>query len=412
MEEIKIGSKKPKKVSLGKQFLRGFFIALIIGGVFFAGLQIGSGRWSLSFSQSAIKSNQDLPNKLDYSSVTEVYNKLKQKFDGPLDEAALINGMKKGMVDAAGDPYTTYLDKEEAAEFDSQLNGTFEGIGAVLAKDGDYVIVETPLSGYPAEKAGLKARDIIIKIDDQDATGLSTAEAVKRIRGEKGTNVKLNVVRNGEPLEFNVVRETISIPSVETSYAQNDTIGVIKINSFGTDTVALVEKTITEFKLKNVKGIVVDLRNNPGGYLDGAVKVSGNWLKKGQVIVEEKRDDKVVESFKATKDGTLLGVPTVVLINEGSASASEIMAGALRDNGAATLVGVTTYGKGSVQEVVQFDDGGALKVTVARWYTPSGKNINKDGIAPDQKIELTEENFKNKQDPQFDAAIQKLTSQP
>ncbi|MDQ5953274.1 MAG: carboxyl-terminal processing protease, partial [Patescibacteria group bacterium] len=193
---------------------------------------------------------------------------------------------------------------------------------------------------------------------------------------------------------------------------QNDTIGVIKINSVGTDTFALVEKAITEFKLKNVKGIVVDLRNNPGGYLDGAVKVSGNWLKKGQVIVEEKRDDKVVESFKATKDGTLLGVPTVVLINEGSASASEIMAGALRDNGAATLVGVTTYGKGSVQEVVQFDDGGALKVTVARWYTPSGKNINKDGIAPDQKIELTEENFKNKQDSQFDAAIQKLTSQP
>lgn len=394
------------------QFGRGFFTAIIIGFVFFAGLQIGSGRWSLSFSQTAVNSNQNLPNKLDYTGVTEVYSKLKQKFDGELNEEALIIGMKKGLVEAAGDPYTMYLDPKESEEFDSQLNGTFEGIGAVLAQDGDYVIIETPLSGYPAEKAGLKARDIIVKIDDQDAQGLSTAEAVKRIRGEKGTTVKLGVVRNGEILDFNVVRETISIPSVETSYAENDTIGVLKINSFGTDTVALTEKAITEFKLKNVKGIVVDLRNNPGGYLDGAVKVSGNWLKKGQVIVEEKRDNTVVESFKATKDGSLIGMPTVVLINEGSASASEIMAGALRDNNAATLVGVTTYGKGSVQEVVQFDDGGALKVTVARWYTPSGKNINEDGIGPDQKVELTEENFKNKQDPQYDAAIQKLTVQP
>lgn len=396
---------KGKKQS---SFVRGLALAAVFGFVFFSGIQFGSGAWAFSFSRQAVQSNKDLPNSLDYSSVDEVYDMLRQKFDGELNEDDLLTGMKKGLVEAAGDPYTVYLDPKEAAEFDSQLNGTFEGIGAVLAKEGEFVLIETPLSGYPAETAGLKARDTIVKIDDQDATGISTAEAVTRIRGEAGTTVKLTVVRDGKLLDFSVVREKITIPSVETSYAENDTIGIIKINSFATDTVSLVSKATEEFKSKGVKGIVVDVRNNPGGYLNGAVDVSENWLNTGQVIVEEKRGGKVVESFKASSKGVLSGIPTVILINEGSASASEIMAGALSDNGAATLVGVTTYGKGSVQEFSKLGSGSVLKVTVARWFTPSGQNIDESGIEPDEKVEITEDDVVNNRDPQQDKAIELL----
>jgi carboxyl-terminal processing protease len=391
-------------------FVTGLALAASFGFVFFAGLQFGSGAWAFSFSRTAINSNKDLPNSLDYSTVDQVYRDLRNKFDGNLDNEALLIGMKRGLVEAAGDNYTSFLDKEEAGEFQDQLNGTFEGIGAQLAKDGEYVIIETPLSGYPAEKAGLKARDTIIRIDDQDAVGIAVAEAVERIRGEKGTSVKLSVVRSGEVLEFNIVRETISIPSVEISYESDGKIGVIKINSFGSDTVNLVNTAATEFKQRGVRGIIVDVRNNPGGFLDGAVKVSQNWLKKGQVVVEEKRDGKVVQSFTATSDGKLVGIPTKVLINEGSASASEILAGALRDNNAASLVGITTFGKGSVQETV-FYDFGLLKVTVARWFTPAGKNIDESGIEPDTKVELTEDDFANKRDPQKDKALELLNQE-
>ncbi|MCU0667475.1 MAG: S41 family peptidase [Patescibacteria group bacterium] len=396
-----------QKKSKKKSFVTGFVLAGSFIFVFFAGLQFGSGAWAFSFSRIAVNANKDLPNRLDYSTVDKVYNDLRQKFDGQLDDQALIIGMKRGLVEAAGDKYTAFLDSEEASAFQDQLNGTFEGIGAQLAKDGEYVIIETPLSGKPAEKAGLRAKDAIIKIDDKDAIGISTAEAVERIRGEKGTTVKLGVARGGELLEFNIVRETINIPSVETSYESNGKIGVIKINNFGNDTVELTNKAAEEFKQKGVKGIIIDVRNNPGGFLDGAVKVSEKWLNKGQVIVEEKRDGKIVQSFKAGTTGVLAGIPTTILINEGSASASEILAGALKDNNAANLVGVTTFGKGSVQETV-FYDFGLLKVTVARWFTPNGKNIDESGIEPDTKVELTEEDFANKRDPQKDKAIELL----
>ena len=394
-----------------KPFAKGLLLAGAFGLVFFGGLQIGSGAWSLSFSRQAIQANKDLPNRLDYSSVDKVYADLKRKFDGELDEPKLIDGLKKGMVEAAGDPYTVYMNEEEATAFSESLSGSFGGIGAELAKKDEAIVVVAPIAGTPADKAGLRAQDIIVSIDDQDATGISVEEAVKRIRGEAGTTVKLGVLRGQERLDFTITREKITIPSVTTSYAENDTIGIISISQFSEDTASLVNTAANEFKQKGVKGIIVDVRNNPGGYLNSAVDISGKWLKNGQTIVEEKRDGKTVESFTAKTTGTLNGIPTVVLVNEGSASASEILAGALKDNKAAQLIGVTTFGKGSVQETVMYEKGGLLKVTVARWFTPAGNNISESGIEPDVKVEVTKDDITNKRDPQKDKAIEVLKAQ-
>lgn len=399
------GQKKPN--SALRWFLGGFVGVLVVGAVFFAGMQIGSGGWQLSFMRPVLE-NRGLPARLDYSGVNEVYQALKLKYDGKLDEQALINGMKKGLVEAAGDPYTTFMDADSAKSFGEQLSGSFSGIGAELSKQGTDIVVIAPIANFPAEKAGVRAKDVIVSIDGQDASGLSVDEAVKRIRGEKGTSVKLVVIRDGkERKEFTIVRDTITIPSVESKIV-DDNIGYIQVSRFAEDTAGLVETAAKDFKTKNVKGIILDLRNNPGGYLNASVDVSSLWLKTNQVVLEEKRDSKVVRSFAADSDGMLVGMPTVVLINEGSASASEITAGALKDNNAAVIMGTKSFGKGSVQEMTNFNNGSLLKVTVARWYTPAGKNIDKEGIEPTIKVEITEENIKAAQDTQLDAAKQNI----
>jgi carboxyl-terminal processing protease len=402
----KRGNKQHRKM---RWFAVGFISVLIITAVFVSGIQFGRGAWTVNFVfKTTVPANKTLPDRLDYSGVNDVYQALKSKYDGKLDLNALMTGMKKGLVDAAGDPYTTYLDTTEAKDFKEQLNGSFDGIGAELSKQGNNIIVISPISGYPAEKAGLKSKDIIAEIDGQDASGLSVDEAVKRIRGAKGTSVKLTIIRDGQQrLDITIVRDTITIPSVEYKIL-DDNLGYIKISRFSDDTVGLVDKAAAEFKLKPVKGIILDLRNDPGGYLNTAVSVSNQWLKDGQLILEEKRADKVVQSFSAQGDGQLVGIPTVILINEGSASASEITAGALKDNKAATIIGVTSFGKGSVQEFDSFKGGDVLKVTVARWYTPSGKNIDKEGIEPNFKVILTDEDLKNNNDKQLEAAKSQL----
>lgn len=390
-----------------KWFIGGIVTVFLVAGVFYSGIQVGSGSWRWDFMRP-VSENRSLPARLDYSSVNQVYQALKQKYDGQLDEEKLITGMKKGLVEAAGDPYTTYFDADEAKAFDEQLNGSFSGIGAELGKQGTDIVVISPISGFPAEKAGLRAKDVVVSVDGQDIAGISVDEAVKRIRGEKGTTVKLEIIRDGqERKELTIVRDTITIPSVETKMLDNN-VGYIKISRFAEDTSGLVDKAAADFKSKNVNGIVLDMRNNPGGYLNSAVDVSGQWLKTGQKILDEKRGGKIVQSYSATKDGQLVGVPTVALINEGSASASEITAGALKDNNAATLVGTKSYGKGSVQEFSRFNTGGVLKVTVARWFTPAGKNIDKEGIEPTVKVELTEADAKANNDTQLKAAQQKL----
>lgn len=403
------GEKKIIKNKSVRTFLLGFLAVLLIAGVFYSGFQFGDGKWHVG-TKKPVSANKGLPEDLDYSSVEEVYDSLRAKFDGKLDEQKLMDGLKKGLVEAAGDPYTVYFNPEEAKSFNEQLNGSFSGIGAELGKDGTNIVVISPIAGFPAEKAGLKSKDIIVSIDGQDTNGLSVDEAVKRIRGEAGTQVKLGYVRDGQKQEVTITRQVITIPSVETSMKDNN-ICYIRITRFAEDTTSLVEKAASDCKAKGAKGVVLDMRGNPGGYLTGAVDVSSTWLKQGQTVLQEKRDGKVIQTFNAKSSGVLNGMPTVVLINEGSASASEITAGALKDNNVAQVVGVTSYGKGSVQEFSSFGSGSVLKVTVARWFTPAGKNIDKEGIDPNVKVELTEADAKVGNDTQLKKALEILKSQ-
>lgn len=381
---------------------------LILLCVFWVGVGVGQGK--IVFGPDALyrKSVQkDAPTKLDTSGTQEIYQMLRQSFDGQLDTGKLQDGMKRGLVSASGDPYTEYMSVDEAKTFNEQLSGSFEGIGAELSKEGSSIVIVSPIAGFPAEKAGLRPKDIVVEANGQSLDNVGVNEAVNKIRGPKGSVVKLKVIRDNKPLEFTITRETISLPSVESKIVDGN-IGVITISRFGDDTVELTSKAADEFKTKGVKGIVLDLRGNPGGRLDAAVGVSSLWLAKGDEILQEKRNNVVVKTFNANGVSTLKGVPTVVLIDDGSASASEITAGALRDNKVATLIGVKSFGKGSVQEVRDLSGGAILKVTVARWFTPSGRNIDKQGIEPDQKIELTDADIASKNDTQLNAALSKL----
>jgi carboxyl-terminal processing protease len=375
--------------------------------VFGLGVNIGNGRIDTSFLHNK---NQPvatgLPEQLNYSEVNNLYNVLKNNYDGQLSAEKLQEGLKEGLVGAAGDPYTEFFTAKEAQEFSDQLNNSFEGIGAELGKDADdNLVVVAPIKGFPAEKAGLRSKDIITSINKNSTTGMSVSEAVNKIRGKKDTKVTLGIVRNKtESLELTITRADIKVPSVKGEILDGN-IGYMQISTFNGDTTELARQAAQNFKDAKVKGVILDLRDNPGGYLNAAVDVSSIWLPKGKTILQEKRGGQVVDSFYASGDTILRGVPTVVLINGGSASASEITAGALLDNKVATLIGEKSYGKGSVQQVQELKSGGELKVTVARWFRPNGQNIDKKGITPQKVVKYTEADFKADRDPQRQAAL-------
>lgn len=375
----------------------------VVALVFVAGQTNGTGRWSWPWSGNN-NSQTTLPDQLDYSTVNDVYTALKANFDGSLDQDKLLDGLKGGLTTAAGDPYTEYFNADQAKSFNEQLTGTFSGIGAELGKDsaGNLQIV-APIAGFPAEKAGLKAGDLITQIDGQATTGIQLDDAVSKIRGPKGTTVTLQIVRGNQPQTVTITRDNIKIPSVNTK-TLNGNIGYIQITQFSDDTSTLVSQAAQTFVGQNVKGIVLDMRSNPGGLLDAAVNVSSLWLPNGQTILQEKRGAQVVQTYTAHGTPLFKGMPTVVLIDSGSASASEITAGALKDNGVATLIGTKSYGKGSVQTILNLAHGSQLKVTIARWYRPNGQNIDKQGITPDQTVELGTSG-----DAQLDAALAKLS---
>lgn len=407
---MKIAKIKEKLTPKGKAkpVLKSALNIVILIAVFSVGVGVGNGKIVFGPDSAYRKSTQDSASqKLDFSGANEVYKMLYQSFDGTLDTNKLQDGMKDGLVKAAGDPYTEYMNAQDSKEFNDQLTGSFEGIGAELSKDGSSIVIVSPIAGFPAEKAGLKPKDAIVEIDGQNATDITISDAVKRIRGPKGTSVKLKIVRDGKAQEFTITRENIVLPSVKSEVVDGN-IGVITISRYGNDTVDLTTKAANDLKAKGVKGIVLDLRGNPGGLLDSAVGVSSLWLDKGATVLQEKRDNTVIRTYYSSGTATLKGIPTVVLVDDGSASASEITAGALRDNNVATIVGVKTYGKGSVQEIRNLQNGGILKVTVARWFTPSGRNIDKQGIEPDKKVELSEADIKAQKDTQKEAALAKL----
>lgn len=381
------------------------FVYIIISLLIFsAGLGVGIKQRDLVKPKQVSKS---LSNDLDYSSVEAVYDELRTNFDGKLDQEKLLNGLKAGLASASGDQFTEYMDPKEAQSFNDDLNGSFTGIGAELGKNNEGNIeIISPIAGFPAEKSGLRSKDVIAEINGTSAVGITVSDAVSKIRGEEGSQVKLKIVRDkAESLDFDITRAKISIPSVKSEIT-GDNIGILTISRYGSDTSSLAREAANKFKSANVRGVILDLRGDPGGLLDAAQNVSSLWLDSNQTVLLEKRDDVVIKKFQANGNPVLKGIKTVVLIDGGSASASEITAGALQDNKVATVIGEKSYGKGSVQQLINLKDGGVLKVTSAHWFTPSGKGITKIGIKPDREVKRTDDDFKNKRDPQLNAALE------
>jgi carboxyl-terminal processing protease len=381
--------------------------ALVVAAVVFvAGIGVGNG--SIRISSSGNPQNGSLPNHLDYATVDEAYRTLKANYDGKLTETQLLDGIKKGMAESTGDPYTSYFNAKDAKAFEDQLQGTFSGIGAELGKnDQGSLIIVSPIDGFPAQKAGLRAQDVIVSIDGKDVGDMAVDQAVTKIRGEKGTKVTLRVIRNKtQDLSFTIIRADIKIPSVK--WEIKDNVGYMKINQFSSDTAELSQKAANEFKDTGVKGVILDLRGNPGGLVDAATAVSSLWLPEGKMILQERRGTTAVSTELANGNNILNGMKTVVLIDGGSASASEITAGALHDNKAATVIGEKSFGKGVVQQIIPLHDDAEMKVTIASWYRPNGQNINKKGITPDQVVKLTDDDYTNNKDPQKDAAVEFL----
>lgn len=352
--------------------------------------------------------NQKLPPSLNYAELDAVYDVLRSNYAGDLSAQDLLNGAKEGLVKATGDPYSEFFTAEEAEKFFSSLDGEFSGIGAELGMRDDRLTVISTLDGTPARQSGLKAGDAIIQVNDQSTQDWSITKAVTNIRGKKGTTVKLTVLRGGEVKTFNITRADIENPSVRSEIIAGN-IGVISISRFSDkDTVELAREAAQRFKQQGVQGVILDLRGNGGGYVQAAQGVAGIWIEGGKVIVEERADGETIETLRAQGEPILDDMPTAVLINGASASASEIVAGALKDYGIATLVGQTSFGKGSVQQIVAVPGGGQLKVTVAKWFTPNGNNINGEGITPSVKVKLTEEDVNAGRDPQRAKAVEIL----
>ena len=340
----------------------------------------------------------------------EAWNVVHQQYvDQPVDDQALMQGAIRGMMDALGDKQTFYMEPKVYESETSSLQGQYEGIGAYVDTDGEYLTIVSPIEGSPAEKAGLKSGDKVIAIDGQDMKGVTPEQARLKVLGPQGTTVTLTVSRDGEPqpLKFVITRAQIVLHSAEGKMLDNG-LAYVDINTFGDHTTQELRDTLDTLLKQNPKGIIIDLRNNPGGYLNTAVEVASEFIDKG-VVLYEKYGDGHLDTHNALGNGRATQIPLVVLVNEGSASASEILAGALQDYGRAKLVGVQSYGKGSVQNWVPLSDNqGAARVTIARWLTPKKRLIDHIGLTPDVVVSMTPEDFSAKRDPQLDAAKETL----
>ena len=394
------------------------FISLIIGfsgGFWFAG---GHPESNLPIIRELINRDIGQPDKLDFSLFWTVWNTLNEKYvdPGKLDTQKMLYGAISGLVDSLGDPYTVFLEPKISEKFQEEISGAFGGVGMEIGKRNNALVVIAPLKDTPASRAGIKAGDKILKVDGQSTAGLSVEEAVNLIRGKKGTKVVLTLAGadNGKTREVEVVRDTIKIPSVKWELINNDT-AYLQIYSFNQNIDADFEKAAKEILKSPATKLIVDLRNNPGGLLDSAINLAGWFVNENKIITMQEFRDGTKEEFRSNGNGALRVYRTLFLINKGSASASEILAGAVHDNLGIQLVGEKSFGKGSVQQLEDLVGGASLKVTVAKWLTPKGRSITDLGIEPDVEVKLPEEPKEGEieigkpgKDPQLDKALELL----
>lgn len=357
-----------KKQALAKLFLLISLLAVFAGGYFFG---LAGNRYQ---------------QEVDLTQFWQVYRIVKQRYVNEVDPQKAAEGAAAGLVESLGDPFSAYLAPSQKRNLDEELRGEFEGIGAELTQKDQLITVVAPLADSPAEAAGLKASDIILKVDDLSTDGLSLDEVVAKIRGPKDTVVKLTIARKNadKPIEISITRANIEVKSVTSRMIDN--IGYLEITQFGDKTVESAQVAVNELAGKKPKAMIIDLRNNPGGYLNGVAPIAGLFLPPSVIVKEKYRDGKSDE-IRSTAVPVMPETPLYVLVNGGSASASEILAGALQDYKRATLVGQKTFGKGSVQDLVTLKNGAALRITIAEWLTPNDRAINKVGIEPDVKVD-------------------------
>lgn len=349
---------------------------------------------------------------LEYT-LSQFRSELEKKYIGEINDEELIEGAVKGYVDALGDPYTTYYTKKEMKTIMEETNGNFVGIGVYMTKDleKNAILIIKPIENSPAEKAGILPGDLITKVDDVEYTGDKLEEASNKIRGEEGTKVKLEIYRNGETKTFELTRTKVVVSHVTTKVLNND-IGYIAISDFEGECASEFETKYKQLEKQGIKKLIIDIRNNGGGIVDEALKIANMLVDKDSTLLITKDKSDKEEVTKATEK-PIINIPTVVLVNEYSASASEILAGALKDNGKATLVGTKTYGKGIIQELHQLSDGSGLKITVSEYYRPNHNAIHKIGITPDVEVDLSEDvkqqtTIQEKDDNQLQKAIEIL----
>lgn len=409
-------SEKSKKIL--KNIFKTLVVLIIAAIIFFSGTYLAL--YNTTFNQISQKESLYLgaltgkykkvdgqwARNIDFDYYWEVWDILKDTYvdKDKITDKELFYGSLKGLVSSLNDPYSEFMNPVENEEFNNDMSGTFDGIGAELGIRDNILTIISPIDGSPAQKAGIMAGDKILEIDGESTQNMNINEAVSKIKGEKGTEVVLSIFRDGfeDIKKIPIIRDTIIIKSV--SYKElDDDIFLISIDSFNNDTKELLLEAINKINEIKPKGVIIDLRNNPGGYLDTAVNVLGEWINGKVAVIERFGDGKTME-YKANGNNGLENYKTVILINNGSASASEIVAGALHDYDKAIIIGEQSYGKGSVQMVEDLSDGSAIRITVAEWITPYGQSINKTGIKPDIEVELTYEDYFNNRDPQLDKA--------
>ncbi len=391
-------TEKSRQVSLGATAVLSF-VTLIVGAL------IGA-NWNNLYLQFSpyINLNQKVSTTVKWEELNEVYSQISANYDGSIDKAAMIEGAKKGLTASLGDPYTVYFDAKEAVDFKSSLNGEIKeaGVGIEMMKQGDYVVVTRTLPDNPARKAGVHAGDVIFAINDEEVWDKDTDIIASKLRGKSGEKVKLTVAREKQKLDFELIREKINNVSADVTY--QDKTAIISVYRFSEDTGTLVESFAKDFKKNGINKVILDLRNNGGGFVKAARDLLSLWLDGDKILIQKSTTSGQTITYAKRGEAVLKDTKTIVLVNNATASASEIVAGALKDYKKATIVGTKTYGKGVVQTMLELSGGALLKVTTAHWYTPDNQTINKTGISPDIEVERTYNDINSGKDPQLDKA--------